>query len=889
MESENITSSKAPKAVYLKNYRPPDYLIDKIDLRAELGERATTVISRLFVRRNPDRRRWPVPLVLDGQELNLQSIKLDGRELDKDDYTLNAESLTLPNIPDTFTLEIETRIKPQENTSLEGLYKSSNMFCTQCEAEGFRKITYYLDRPDVMARFTTLIIADKERYPVLLSNGNIIDKGGLPGNRHWVKWEDPFKKPCYLFALVAGDLVYQEDRYLTKSGRAVTLRIYVEPGNLDKCAHAMASLKHAVKWDEDTFGLEYDLDIYMIVAVGDFNMGAMENKGLNIFNTACVLAKPETASDRDYEGIQGVIGHEYFHNWTGNRVTCRDWFQLSLKEGLTVFRDQEFSSDMISRGVQRINDVRALRSTQFSEDAGPMAHPVRPDSYIKINNFYTATVYDKGAELVRMIHMLLGRQGFRKGMDLYFQRHDGQAVTTDNFVSAMADANGIDLTQFKRWYRQAGTPELTVQTSYNADSKTYTLEVIQSCLPTPGQEKKQPFHIPLAVGLLDRHGRDLSLRLAGEKTPGGSTTRVLAIQNKKETFRFQDVPHKPVPSLLRGFSAPVKLKVDLSDEELAFLAAHDSDEFNRWEAGQQLATRVIMRLIHDCREGKTLSLQQGFIDAMGKTLTNAELHKEFIAEALILPTESYLAELMKVIDVETVHEVRDFVRKALAKNLKVEFLSVYHATASSEPYHFDARSAARRSLKNLCLTYLMELDDPSIAECCMEQFCNANNMTDEVAALSVLANNNSPLRIEALDNFYNKWRHEPLVVDKWFAIQAASRLPGTLNDVKHLVEHPAFDLKNPNKVRSLIGTFCHANPVRFHAASGAGYTFLVDQVLELDRLNPQVAARLAGSLSRWKKYDTGRQALMKVQLERIVETSNLSKDVYEIASKSLMY
>jgi len=879
---------KSPKITYLLDYTPPDYRIERVQLRFELGEESTLVRSRLDIVRNhlPD-TGGPRPLILDGQQLELLGLCLDGEPLSPARYTLDADHLIVPEVPGAFSLEVETRLYPQLNTALEGLYQSSGNFCTQCEAEGFRKITYYLDRPDVMAKFTTTIVADRMHYPVLLSNGNPIAQGELADGRHWVTWEDPFKKPAYLFALVAGNLAHSEDTFVTRSGRSVVLRIYTEPHNIDQCEHATRSLQKAMAWDEAVFGLEYDLDIYMIVAVGDFNMGAMENKGLNVFNTKYVLARPETATDDDYQGIEGVIGHEYFHNWTGNRVTCRDWFQLSLKEGLTVFRDQEFSADMGSRGVKRVADVKILRSSQFSQDAGPLAHPVRPDSYIEINNFYTVTVYNKGAEVVRMIHTLMGAAGFRRGMELYFQRHDGQAVTCDDFVAAMADANGADLSQFRRWYGQAGTPELAVTGSYDPAVRTYTLEVRQSCPPTPGQPHKAPFHIPLVMGLLDRQGNDLPLQLEGESTPMG-VSRIVELREPEHVFRFINVPTAPVPSLLRGFSAPVKLVMDYSDEELMFLLAHDSDDFNRWEAGQQLALRAILRLVEERRRGRPWDrLPEAFGAAFGKALTDPVADAALLAQVLTLPSEIYLAEQMEVVDVDGIHEVRNLVLRALAEALRDRLLAAYRAASEQASYRMDAAAMGRRALKNRCLDYLLQLDDPALRALGVEQFQCADNMTDQLGALTILANCDCPERPAVLSAFYERWQHEPLVMDKWFMLQATSQLPGALAEVKALLHHPAFSIKNPNKVRAVIGAFCQSNPVRFHAADGAGYGFLTEQVIVLNALNPQIAARLLGAFTRWRKYDPERQTLMRVQLERILALPALSPDVYEIASKSL--
>ncbi|WP_158047365.1 aminopeptidase N [Skermanella pratensis] len=875
-----------PQAIHLKDYAPPPYLIDTVDLAFDLGEEVTRVRSALALRANPDAASPAGALVLDGQDMRLVSVALDGRTLDPSEYSFGPESLTIPDPPESFSLEVVTELKPQENTSLSGLYRTSGNFCTQCEAEGFRKITYFLDRPDVMARYRTTITADALKYPVMLSNGNLVASSKMEADgRHAVTWEDPFAKPSYLFALVAGVLVHVEDSYVTRSGRTVTLRIYVEPGNQDKCGHAMASLKKSMAWDEEVFGLEYDLDIFMIVAVGDFNMGAMENKGLNVFNTKYVLAKPETATDSDFLGVEAVVAHEYFHNWTGNRVTCRDWFQLSLKEGLTVFRDQEFSSDMHSRPVKRIADVQRLRSSQFPEDSGPMAHPVRPDSYIEINNFYTTTVYEKGAEVVRMIHTLLGADGFRKGMDLYFERHDGQAVTCDDFVAAMEDATGKDLGRFRRWYSQAGTPELAVTGEYDAAARSYRLTVRQSCPPTPGQPTKLPFHIPLALGLLDPSGADIPLRLAGEPAPSG-TSRVLDVTEPEQVFEFIDVPHRPVPSLLRGFSAPVKLRAPYTDDDLTFLMAHDGDAFNRWEAGQTLATRLLLDLVADGAENRPLDLSPGFIDAFSRILKDPDLDPAFAAQALTLPSEGYLGQQMPVIDVDGIHEVRKFAKRAIAGRLRDDLLAAYRA-GGNEPFSIDAAAIGRRALKNLALGYLMALEDAETVEICVGQFHNAHAMTDVIAALGLLNDTRLLQREAALHRFYDLWKDEPLVMDKWFSIQAMSERPETLDEVKALLGHPAFEIRNPNKVYALIGGFAGGNPVRFHDAGGGGYKFLADQVLTLNGLNPQVASRMVKMFARWRKYDPRRQALMRAELERIVATPGLSRDVFEIASKSL--
>ena len=864
----------APNTIYLKDYQPPRYAVDQVDLRFELDPRETRVQTRLQVRRNPGSTDPDRGFHLDAHDLELLSLRLDGEALHADHYILDAQALVILDAPDAFTLEIENRIHPEDNTALEGLYVSSGMFCTQCEAEGFRRITYFPDRPDVMARYTTTLVADKKQYPILLSNGNAVDQGELDDGRHWITWEDPFPKPSYLFALVAGDLVVQEDRFTTQSGREVTLRIYVEPANAHKCDHALASLKQAMAWDEQAYGREYDLELFMIVAVDDFNMGAMENKGLNIFNSACVLASPETATDQDYYSVQGIIGHEYFHNWSGNRVTCRDWFQLSLKEGFTVYRDQTFSADLNSRPVKRISDVNVLRTFQFAQDAGPMAHPVRPDSYMEIGNFYTVTVYNKGAEVVGMIAKLLGEAGFRKGADLYFDRHDGQAVTCDDFVRAMEDANGIDLTQFKRWYSQAGTPVLQIEREYDAERQLYRLHIKQSCPATPGQTEKEPFHIPVDMALLDAQGNTLH-------------TQLLELKASAETFEFPGLTEEPVPSLLHGFSAPVKLELAQSDAELAFLLAHAPDPFTRWDAGQRLATNALLGLVDDWQAKRPLRLETSFVAAFGKTLDDPQLDDALIAQALNLPAEAYLADQCARVDPDAIFAARQFMRRELAGALQGAMTRIYEAKQSSQPYAFNAAAMGQRSLKNLCLGYLMELEQAGPLEHCMEQFRSGNNMTDVLTALGLLANHPLPERAEALNQFYEQWQDDAQVVDKWFAIQAGSRLEDTLGQVQHLMQHPAFTLTNPNKVRALVGRFCAGNPVRFHAVDGAGYAFLADQVLALDAINPQMAARMVASLSRWKRYEPVRQALMQAQLERIQRAPKLSKDVFEIVAKSL--
>jgi aminopeptidase N len=874
------------RPVFLKDYRPPAFLIDTVALHVDLHEDEALVRATLALRANPAAVQPGAPLVLDGERLVLRSVTLDGRTLAPDAFTVSATALTIPRVPGAFTLELVTALRPHENLALEGLYRSGGNFCTQCEAEGFRKITYFLDRPDVMARYTTTIEADARRYPVLLSNGNPVGGGTLPGGRHWRRWEDPFPKPCYLFALVAGNLALVEDDFTTRSGRTVALRLYVEPGNQDKCEHALRSLKKAMAWDEQVFGLEYDLDIFMIVAVGDFNMGAMENKGLNIFNTKYVLARPETATDGDFAAIETVIGHEYFHNWTGNRVTCRDWFQLSLKEGLTVFRDQEFSADQNSRAVKRIADVQRLRGAQFAEDGGALAHPVRPDSYFQINNFYTATVYDKGAEVVRMLHTLLGPQGFRRGMDLYLRRHDGQAATCDDFLRAMAEATGVDLGQFGLWYSQAGTPEVEASGRFDPQRRSYHLTVRQHCPPTPGQPVKLPMHIPLALGLIGPDGRDLPLRLAGEAA-AGTTTRVLDLRAGEQVFEFVDVPVPPVPSLLRGFSAPVRLKTPLPDAELAFLLANDSDPFNRWEAGQTLATRLMLRLVTDYQGGRPLHLAQPFIDAMARLLADADRDRAFTARALALPTEGMLAQQMEEVPVDALHLVREFVRRRLAEQLRSAWTAAYHACAAPEPFSVEPAAMGRRALKTLCLSMLMALDTEEVQALAAAQYREAATMTDAVAALTVLADTETEAGEAALADFYHRWRHDPLVVNKWLSIQAGSVRPDTPARVLALLDHPGFDLRNPNKVYALIGAFGSGNQVRFHQADGSGYTLVADQVLRLDAMNPQVAARLTAPFARWRRFDPARRDLMRSQLERLARAPGLSRDLAEIVSKSL--
>jgi aminopeptidase N len=883
-DTELMDKQSQPQTVYLANYRPPAFFIDEVHLDFDLGDEHTIVKSDMRIRRNRHDNDSH-ELKLHGEELILEEIRLDDKPLAKDQYTLTKDFLTIPNAPDLFNLQITVKIYPQKNTALSGLYRSRDTFCTQCEAEGFRRITFYQDQPDILAKFTTTIHADKTKYPVLLSNGNLTDSGEEAGGKHWVKWEDPFKKPSYLFALVAGDFDLLEGEYITQSNRSIDLKIYVEKGLGDQSAHALYSLQEAMRWDEVTYGREYDLDIYMIVAIGDFNMGAMENKGLNIFNTKYVLAKPETATDMDYIQIMSVVGHEYFHNWTGNRVTCRDWFQLSLKEGLTIFRDQSFTEDTLSQGVMRIHDVTALRESQFPEDASPLAHPVRPDSYIEINNFYTSTVYNKGAEVLRMLRTILGRQMFRKGMDLYFATYDGQAVTIEDYIKIMEDVSGLDLDQFRLWYSQAGTPVLTVEDDYDAEHETYTLTITQHTSPTPGQAEKLPQHIPIRMGLLDNAGKEIPLQMEGQLV---EPEKVIHLTTRSQQFQFHHVKNKPVPSLLRGFSAPVKLKYNFTDEQLLFLFEHDRDEFNRWEAGQKYALHKILLLVDDYRHDRKLQLPAEWSQAIKNILAENISDKYLLAEMLRLPSENYIGEQMQVVDVDAIHAVRHFILNELAASLEGEFKQIYTAyVAPSEPFTFNMKEVGNRALKNGVLAYLSKL--PQGDELAMQQFNQSykTNMTDAAAALACLANCDSPLRQQALSTFYDYWQHDALVVDKWLAIQATSVLPGTLANVKALTGHQAFDIKNPNKVYSLIGAFGVRNPSCLHAENGEGYVFLREMVQQLDELNPQVAARMIKPLTMWRRYDETRQKLMREQLEIILKAGTVSPDIYELASKSL--
>ena len=875
-----------PQPIYRKDYRPPTYVIDEADLRFELDPGATLVTSRLRMRAQGATPSGP--LVLHGEKLELLELVLDGTALPREAYRVDGETLTIFDVPTAFVLETKVRISPQDNTELSGLYVSGDTLCTQCEAEGFRRITYFLDRPDVMARYRTTIVADETRYPVLLSNGNRVDAGKLDDGRHFVCWEDPFPKPSYLFALVAADLRCHSGSFRTRSGRDVRLEIWVEPRHVDACEHALRSLQKAMAWDEETYGREYDLDIYMIVAVSDFNMGAMENKGLNVFNAKYVLARPETATDDDYEDIEGVIAHEYFHNWTGNRITCRDWFQLTLKEGLTVFRDEQFTADMTSAAVKRIQDVKTLRTAQFAEDQSPTAHPIRPEAYIEMNNFYTVTVYNKGAEVVRMFHTLLGADGFRKGMDLYFERHDGQAVTCDDFRAAMADANGVDLEQFGRWYTQAGTPLLEAHGSHDAAQRRYSLTLEQHPPTNVDAGEWAPLHVPVAVGLMGPDGDDLPLQVSSPTTLlVRGTTAILELREARQTFVFEGVEAPPVPSLLRGFSAPVKLVHDRSVDELAFAMGHDADSFCRWDAGQTLAQRLLLELATRASSGEPLELDPRLSAAWRRVLDDPELDGSLKALTLTLPDERLLGQQLEVVDVDGIHRARAHTVEALAHAHAEALRETYERLRPRSGYAIDREAIDGRRLKNTCLQYLVALEDPDAIALASAQFEGADNMTDAQAALVCLVDCDSPARDEALAAFHARWRHDALVLDKWFAVQASSNREDTLDRVVQLASHPDFTLRNPNRVRSLLGVFSVRNQARFHAADGRGYAFLGDRILELDAINPQVAARLVGAFNQWRRFDPMRKDGMRTQLERIVGTRGLSKDVYELASKCL--
>ncbi|WP_342632144.1 aminopeptidase N [Marinobacter alkaliphilus] len=873
-----------PQTIYLSEYQAPAYLVDHVSLRFELFEDGARVHSTLSMRQNPAAGQSGGPLVLDGDSLTLESLSLNGQPLASGEYQNEGDKLVIPVVPDSFELAVVTWIEPQNNTRLEGLYKSSGMFCTQCEAEGFRCITYYPDRPDVMARFQTRVEADKSAYPVLLSNGNPIEQGDLENGRHFVTWEDPFPKPAYLFALVAGDLVEKRDTFTTVSGRDIDLRIYVEARNARKCDYAMDALKRSMRWDEEVYGREYDLDIFMIVAVDDFNMGAMENKGLNIFNSSCVLASQDTATDAAFQRIEAIVAHEYFHNWSGNRVTCRDWFQLSLKEGFTVFRDSQFSADMGSPTVKRIEDVTLLRTAQFAEDAGPMAHPVRPASYMEISNFYTLTIYEKGAEVVRMIHNLLGDDMFRKGSDLYFERHDGQAVTTDDFVKAMEDASGRDLGQFRLWYEQAGTPVLAVSDHYDEVQGVYRLDIRQSVPDTPGQTGKLPQHIPFGLGLLDSEGQPLPLNLNADEQ-SGPVERVLELTESEHRFEFHGLRERPVPSLLRDFSAPVRVHYPWTREQLLFLMSHDPDGFNRWDAGQKLAVDVIQSLV-DAPQGT--EIEPRLVEAYRLLLNDTELDQALVAKMLLLPSEAYLIELSEQADVPAIHDARELVLTHLAQALRDDLLACYQRNAGQGDYQLTPGAIARRSLRNTALAWLLHIDDEQGRALAVEQIEQADNMTDRLGALRALVNSGfESERNQALAAFFERFQDDPQVVELWFSVQASSDRAGQLPQIQALLDHPAFDWKNPNKVRSVVGVFAGQNLAAFHKPDGSGYRFLADQVCRLDDSNPQIAARLVSPLTRWKKFSPQYSSQMKAALERIRDKTELSRDVYEVVHKSL--
>ncbi|QQD24563.1 aminopeptidase N [Venatoribacter cucullus] len=869
-----------PQAIHLQDYRAPDYWLDATELEFDLHEDHTRVDSRLTFRRN-SAAAADAPLLLNGQGLELLSIHLNGTLLDAQDYQLDEESLTITTVPAEFVLEVSVRIDPAANTALEGLYRSGGMYCTQCEAEGFRRITYYPDRPDVMSVFTTHINADAEQYPVLLSNGNKV-ADTTEGGRRRVTWHDPHKKPAYLFALVAGDLLVKEDQFTTMSGRNVTLQIFVEPRNIDKTEYALDALKRSMRWDEEVYGREYDLDIFMIVAVDDFNMGAMENKGLNIFNSSCVLANPATATDTAYQRIEAIVAHEYFHNWSGNRVTCRDWFQLSLKEGFTVFRDACFSADMHSATVKRIEDANIMRTVQFAEDSGPMAHPVQPDSFIEISNFYTVTIYEKGAEVVGMLHKILGKEGFRKGTDLYFERHDGQAVTIHDFVQALQDANKVDLTLFKRWYKQAGTPVVQVESHYDATAQQLHLTLRQHCPDTPGQSNKLPMWIPVQLGLIGSNGDDLPVQVS----PANAWTeasQVLHLTESEQTFVFSGLAEEPRLSLLRDFSAPVKVDFEQSDEDLLFLLQHDSDGFNRWDAGQ----RLMLRWIDRARAGR-FRLAAAEQQALSALLADTQLDPAMVAYLLNLPSEAYIAEFSAVIDPLAIHSARRQVQQALAVALASDFAACYQRLHSTAPYQPQPAAMAARSLKNLALSYWVKSSAEGMEQA-RRQYQQADNMTDQMAALVALVNSGERVQAEALlADFWQRWQHDPLVVNQWLAVQAGSAEFGTVEQVQALLQHEAFDWRNPNKVRSVLGAFANQSLVNFHRADGAGYDLLTDAVLKLNDSNPQIAARLLTPLTRWQRLVPAAGQVMKARLQRIKEHGSLSKDVYEVVSKSLI-
>jgi aminopeptidase N len=871
----------------LADYRPPAFLIDTADLIFDLDPAATRVRASLAVHRNPARggpaSGDTAPLHLDGEALSLEEVRLNGALLPVSAYSFDARGLTIANLPDDFVLDTVVTINPEANSQLSGLYVSGGDFFTQCEAQGFRRITLFPDRPDVMARFTATLIADRQRYPVLLSNGNPVDQGTREDGRHWVKWHDPHPKPAYLFALVAGDLEAVHDEFITKSGRRVALGIYVRKGDEDKVAHAMDSLKRSMRWDETVFGLEYDLDIFNIAAVSDFNAGAMENKGLNIFNTSLVLARPDTATDADYLRIDRVIAHEYFHNWTGDRVTCRDWFQLSLKEGLTVFRDQEYGADTTEPSLSRIEDVKRLRSTQFREDAGPLAHPVRPSAYRKIDNFYTTTIYEKGAEVVRMIRTIIGHEAFHKGMAIYIERHDNSAATIEDFVAAMHEASGFDFNRFMRWYEQAGTPSVSFEGQYDAVAKRYTLTLRQATKPTPGQAEKKPFVIPVAMGLIGPDGDQVTTTLEGEAVEG---TRVLLLNDAEQSFVFEHVAAEPVPSLFRDFSAPVKL-AGYDRAQLGFLAAHDTNGFNRWEAGHEYAIQILLEAIAARQRGDAFSADKLLLDAMASALDHAEAAPALAAELLALPSKTVLADRMMVVDPDAIHVVREAMRAAVGAHLRERLTALYQGLGNAGPFHIDPISMGRRALRNTALAYLMAADPAGAIKLALAQLRDGSTMTEALAALSLLADTATPQRDAALAEFHAKWQGQALVIDKWFRIQAISSAPDTLARVDALTSHKDFDQRNPNRFRALVAAFGYGNQLRFHEADGAGYEFMTRMILMIDQVNRQIAARMIEAFADWRRYDEGRQAKMQASLERILAAPGLSDNTSEMASRTL--
>ncbi len=898
--SNNTISKTNQKSIekFRVDYTPPEYLIDEIHLCITLSDEQTSVFSQLHVRKHPnwqESHEVSSELTLNGTNLKLLDLKLDGVSLPRSSFSLNENELIITELPDKFTLEIVTEINPAKNTSLQGLYKSGDNYCTQCEAEGFRNITYYLDRPDVMSVFTTRIEADKSQFPFLLSNGNLIESGELDKGRHFKTWHDPFPKPSYLFALVAGDFDLLQDTYKTASGREVDLEIYVDKGKLNQCHHAMASLKKAMKWDEDVYGLEYDLNIYMIVAVSDFNMGAMENKGLNIFNTCYILANNNTATDTDLEGVEGVVAHEYFHNWTGNRVTCRDWFQLSLKEGLTVFRDQEFSADMHSRSVKRLEDARLIRTLQFSEDAGPMAHPIRPDSYIEMNNFYTHTVYIKGAEVIRMIHTLLGEEGFQLGMKLYFKRHDGQAVTCEDFVKAMEDANDVDLSLFRNWYSQAGTPEVVVESNWNEGSGDYSLLFHQDCPATPGQAHKELFLIPMRLALFNKKGEMIPLNLDETALqdqgliPLFATENeiVIALTKKQHTLTFHGLSVEPAPSFLRGFSAPVKLQYHYTDDQLSLLLSNDNDSYSNWDAGQLLMTRVILKLTEQLVDNQAIQEPDILASSLGSMLDKAEFDPNLVAMNLKVPELNFLLEQFDEIPFDELIRAHQAVKHFLAEKLYDKLITMYHKAILMVNQGGD-HEKGWRCLQNACLSLLAVSEKDEIFQLAIIQFNQSTNMTNALAALKVLAHSESTSKNEILQRFYDHWQDEELVVDKWFAIQATNPNDCAIDDVNQLLQHADFEITNPNKVRALLMSFAKGNLINFHREDGEGYALIADIIIKLNKINPQIAARMAASFNQWRKFDKQRQQLMNIQLKGLIKLDNLSPDVYEIISKALI-